>query len=63
MKGKGINPLRIVQEHVKELHQQYRTIADPQKKEVLEKRLTNLYNVLRFLSGREEGSGNVGHFA
>ena len=63
MKHMSINPVTIVQEHVKELHHQFRTTDDPQKKDVLAKRLRNLQNVLKFLAGTQNGTSDVGNYA
>lgn len=63
MKHMSINPVTLVQEHMKELHSQYTTTDDPQKKVVLGKRLRNLHNVLQFLSGTQNGTSKVGNYA
>ncbi len=63
MKHKSINPVTIVQEHMKELRKQYRTTDDPQQKDVLGRRLRNLHKVLQFLSGTQNGTSNVGNYA
>lgn len=63
MKHMNINPITIVQEHMSELRNQYRTTDDPQKKDVLGRRLRNLRNVVRFLSGTQNGTSNVGNYA
>jgi len=60
MKYAITNPVNIVQEHVRELNCQYRATDDQQKKEVLEKRLRNLQNVLRFLAGRRNCADLLG---
>ncbi|BBA70841.1 hypothetical protein YM18_2323 [Geobacter sulfurreducens] len=63
MKQMSINPVTIVQEHVKELRNQYRTTDDQQQKNVLERRLRNLHNVLQFLSRTQNDTPNVGNYA
>jgi hypothetical protein len=52
MKHMSINPVTIVQEHMRDLRKQYRTTDDPQQKDVIGRRLRNLHNVLH-LSARE----------
>jgi len=63
MKHKSINPVTIVQEHMTELHSKYRTTDDPQQRNVLERKIRNLHNVLQFLSGTQNGTNNVGNYA
>ena len=62
MKNMSINPVKIVQEHVKELYHQYRTTDDPERKEVLARRLRNLKNVLQFLSRTQNGTTTVENY-
>lgn len=63
MKHMSINPVTIVQEHMRDLRKQYRTTDDPQQKDVIGRRLRNLHNVLQFLSGTQNGASNVGNYA
>jgi hypothetical protein len=63
MNHMSINPVLIVREHMKELRNQYRTTDDPQQKDVIGRRLRNLYNVLQFLSGTQNSTSNVGNYA
>ena len=63
MNNMSINPVMLVQEHMKELRNQYRTTDDPQQKDVIGRRLRNLHNVLQFLSGAQNGASNVGNYA
>jgi len=63
MKHLRINPVTIVQEHVKELQHQFRTTDDPQKKDVLARKVRNLQNVLKFLAGTQNDVNNVENFA
>lgn len=63
MKHMNINPITIVQEHMSELRNQYRTTDDPQKKDFLARKVRNLQNVLEFLAGTQNDVNNVENFA
>lgn len=63
MNHMSINPVVIVQEHMKELRNQYRTTDDRKQKDVIGRRLRNLHNVLQFLSATQNSTSNVGNYA
>ena len=63
MKNTSINPIVIVNDYFNELYEKYTTTTDPQQRNVLNKRLSNLKSVLQFLASTQNYSNDIGDYA
>lgn len=50
MKRNRINPVDVINEQFKALHERFTAAADPNERRILHKRLKNLENVMRFVT-------------